>query len=105
MRFSSKPIAQTDEAPLADEGRFEAILERFDRRDAPARARSTEGNACYVVSALDDDADDDERARLNEILGLVRAHGDRVLGQRTVRLRKRDPKTYLGKGLSRELAE
>ncbi len=104
MRFSSKPIAESDEAPLADGGDFEALVERFARRDPPAKARSPEGNACYVVCALLHDDPSDQDNRLNEILGLVRAHGDRVVASEIIRLKRPDPKTYLGKGSAEQLA-
>jgi GTP-binding protein HflX len=105
MKFSSKPVAETSDAPLADSGHFEAIVERFQRRDPPAKAPSHERNACYVVCALAHDDPCDEDNRLNEILGLVRAHGDRVVGHEVVRPKRPDPKTYLGKGAAEQLAD
>jgi hypothetical protein len=43
-------VEENREAPLADEGRLEDLVARFARRDAPAKRREAEGNACYVVS-------------------------------------------------------
>lgn len=105
MRFVSKPITENNETPLADDGRWEAIIERFDRRHQPARARDAAGNACYVVSVLLREAAGDPGNQLREILGLVRAHGDRVVGHEQVRIVSPAPRTYLGRGASEAIAE
>jgi len=47
MRLHSKPIEEHAEVPVADDGRFEALLARFTEREGAPPA--TEGStACFV---------------------------------------------------------
>lgn len=105
LRFTSKPIAESNEAPIADDGRLESVVERFERRNAPAKPPDARGNACHVVSVSLRGEGADPDNKLREIVGLVRAQGDRVVGQEIVRLTQLDPRTYLGRGTSAAVAE
>ena len=104
MKFQSKPIEEHREVPLADEGQWEELVARWERRhQGPAEPESGR-NRCYVVSvgAWIDDTQRD--AQLGEILALVRAQGDAVVGHQTLRRERPDPKTYLGRGASADVA-
>lgn len=103
MQFSSKPISEHPEVPLADDGQWEDIVAHFAKRVPNAKPRPEAGNACYVVSIQVDRSPHPE-AQLNEILGLVRGQGDRILGQEIATLKAPNPKTYLGKGLAQDIA-
>jgi GTP-binding protein HflX len=105
MRFTSQSIDENAEVPLADEGRWEALRAQYARRHAPAKARDPEGNACYVVSVNVRGETADAERKLEEILGLVRARGDRVVGHEIHRLGKPEARTFLGRGASAEIAE
>lgn len=104
MRFHSKPIEEHIEVPLADEGQLEELVARWARRhDGPA-APETGQNRCYVVSVGDWVDDTQREAQLAEILALVRAQGDAVVGHETLRRARPDPKTHLGRGASSRVA-
>jgi GTP-binding protein HflX len=104
MRFHSKPIEEHIEVPLADEGQWEELVARWAARHKGPAAPDTGQNRCYVVS-VGDWVDDTQRdAQLAEILALVRAQGDVVVGHETLRRAKPDPKTYLGRGASASVA-
>jgi GTPase len=100
MKFQSRPIEEHVEVPLADEGQWEELVSRWAKRHkGPTEAQSGQ-NRCYVVSvgAWVDDTQRD--AQLAEILGLLRAQGDCVVGHETLKRTRPDPKTYLGRGAS-----
>ncbi|MEZ4222643.1 MAG: GTPase HflX [Polyangiaceae bacterium] len=102
MKVHSKPIAEHAEAPLADEGRLEEIIEHWTRREAPAAPeRLGAANRCYVVAV----SMRGQPANLAEILGLVEAQGDRVVGQETLDLLTPDPRTLLGKGAAHRIGQ
>jgi len=50
MKFYSKPLEEHAEVPLADDGRWEALVAHWTRREAPQRGAPPSGNACFVVS-------------------------------------------------------
>lgn len=104
MKFQSKPIEEHQEVPLADEGQWEVLVARWaERKEGPVAPGSGQ-NRCYVVS-VGDWLDDTQRdAQLAEILGLVRAQGDVVVGHETLRRARPDPKTHLGRGASSSAA-
>lgn len=104
MKFHSKPIDEHTEVPLADDGRLEEQVAQWTGfEDRPER--QVEGqNACYVVSVGNWKEPAHEQAQLAEILALVEAQGDRVVGHETYRLRKLDPRTYLGSGTCEAIA-
>ncbi|MCB9675185.1 MAG: GTPase HflX [Alphaproteobacteria bacterium] len=101
MRIQSKPVEEHAEVPLADEGRLEAVTEQWN--NAGIR-ESHAGAACWVVSCGTRRTPVEEQAQLAEILGLVEAHGDTVVGHETVNIRRPDPKTYLGPGTCAAIA-
>jgi len=103
MKFTSEPIAEHAEVPLADEGRWEDIIAHWTHREAPARQRHEDGNACYVVSVQERRSPHSE-AQLAEMLGLVRGQGDRIVGQEIVTHKAPTPKTYIGQGMARDIA-
>lgn len=90
--------------PLADEGQWEALVARWAARHTGPTEHSHGQNRCYVVS-VGDWVDDVQRdAQLAEILGLVRAQGDAVVGYETLRRARPDPRTYLGRGAAAQAA-
>ncbi len=104
MKFSSKPVLEHSEVPLADDGRFEEIVATFEEREAGTTGRAS---ACYVASVVSSRAALDARVRsaqLGEIVALVRSQGGDVVGQESCRLSAVDPRTHLGKGLALDLA-
>ncbi|MEZ4319998.1 MAG: GTPase HflX [Myxococcota bacterium] len=103
LKFHSSSVEEHEEVPLADEGRWEAVVEQF----TPSRPEGTptEGAACYVVSVGSWRSPEHQRAQLEEILGLVEAHGDTVVGHESHRLLKPDPRTWLGRGACESIAE
>jgi GTPase len=105
MRFASKPIQESHEAPLADDGRWEALIEQFSRRHAPAKARHVDGNACYVISVRSPREEADAANKLAEIVGLVTAQGDRIVASEQARLPRIDARTFVGRGLAASISE
>lgn len=105
MKFQSLPIAEHQEVPLADEGRYEDLVARWaDRHQKPATPTGSVNNCCYVVSVSTTSDEVQRDAQLTEILALVEAQGDRVVGQQTLKRPIPDPKTYLGRGAANEVA-
>lgn len=105
MKFYSKPISEHVEVPLPDEGRWEEIVENWARWQAPAALRHDGRNSCYVVSVGDWPDLAVRSAQLAEILALVRAQGDRVVGHETFRLAKANPRTLFGTGAAQKIAD
>jgi GTP-binding protein HflX len=105
IKFSSKPIAEHAEVPLADEGRWETIVEQWQARgSAPAAAATPEGTASYVVSVGPLREPLARAAQLAEIVSLVRSQGHGVVGQEVYHLGEPNPRTLLGKGAAEEMA-
>jgi GTP-binding protein HflX len=107
LKFSSKSIEEHPEVPLADEGRWDQLVEQWTARAAgPARDVTGPGsNAVYVVSVGPGcDAEAEANAQLAEIVSLVRHQGDRVVGEERVRVARPNPKTLLGKGATLAIA-
>ena len=105
MKFSSKPIPEHNEVPLADGGRWEQIVGQWmERENSPADLEQSETNPCYVVSVGQERDSMVRQAQLAEILNLVRAQGNRVVGEEIYHLSRPDPRTLLGKGTSRDIA-
>jgi GTP-binding protein HflX len=99
MKFSSGPIDEHAEVPLADDGRFEELVAHWKGRQPSGRS-SGAANSCYVVSVTTPRVAANPDAQLAEILGLVVAQGDRVVGQVVHRLVKPDPRTLLRSGVA-----
>lgn len=104
MKFRSEPVEEHHEVPLADEGQWEQLVAHWEHRERSPLIRSEEQNACYVVSILPTDASRHD-GRLHELLGLVEAQGDAVVGHEVLQLEEIDPRTYLGIGRSKRIAE
>jgi GTP-binding protein HflX len=104
VKVSSKAILEHAEVPLADEGQWEAIVERWRERGRPSGGDGAEGNESYVVSVGPGHDPIVRAAQLAEIVSLVRSQGDRVVGQEVCHLAEPNPRTLLGKGAAEEAA-
>ncbi|MDH3686112.1 MAG: GTPase HflX [Myxococcales bacterium] len=103
MRIHSKPIEEHEEVPLADDGRWEELVEDWDQREG--REPPADGvNASFVVSITTPQSGADPQGALAEILGLVEAQGDRVVGSTLHSLTKPDPRTLLRSGVADRIA-
>ena len=103
MKFHSKPIAEHNEVPLADEGRLETILDLWEGTNNRTPTTSKPGNRCFVVSVINR-GETHTQGKLNEILGLVETLGDHVCGHKVYSLQKPNPKTLLGNGVLADIA-
>lgn len=116
MQFNSRPIEEHQEVPLADDGQWEEVVERWARRalrpagggssssTTAAAARDAGGNACYVVCVGEWEQPEARDAQLAELLALVQAQGDEVVGHETLQRRRVDARTYISSGVAREIA-
>jgi GTP-binding protein HflX len=84
---------------------LEALVAQFARRDAPAKRREADGSRCFVVSVRLAGDPGDAQNQHDEIVGLVRAQGDHVVASEMQVLTRLDPRTFVGGGMARELAE
>jgi GTP-binding protein HflX len=101
--FTSKAIAEHAEVPLADDGRWEALVEHWTAR-AATRATTASESAIYVASVGPARDAGVRSAQLAEILSLVRSQGGRVVGHEICTLSEPNPRTLLGKGTAEALA-
>jgi GTP-binding protein HflX len=99
VKFTSKPIEEHEEVPLPDDGRWEEVVDQWTRRKALGKPPNGV-NSCYVVSVTTAQVAAVPEAQLAEILGLVEAQGDRVVGQMVHELVKPDPRTLLRSGVA-----
>jgi GTPase len=104
MKFSSKAISEHAEVPLADEGKWEDIVEHWRGRRATSSLETPDQKACYVVSVGPGREPSVRSAQLAEILSLVRSQGSRVVGHEIHRLVEPNPRTLLGSGNAEEMA-
>ncbi len=104
VEFCSKPISEHAEVPLADEGRWETIVEDWQARGRSKGADSVDGNDSYVVSVGPNRDPLARSAQLAEIVNLVESQGDRVVGQEICYLHEPNPRTLLGKGTAEAIA-
>jgi GTP-binding protein HflX len=104
MRFHSQSVEEHREVPLPDQGRFEALVQHWTERERPQRFEPGRQNACYVVSLCARGAVETAQAQHNELLGLVEAQGDRVVGHATQALVRPDRRTLLSKGVAERVA-
>jgi GTP-binding protein HflX len=103
MKFSSKPISEHAEVPLADAGKLEEIVAHWtERRLSPSLERPEDG-ACYVVSVGSERDALVRDAQLAEIVSLVRSQGSRVVGSEIHRLSEPNPRTFVGKGTAEQM--
>ncbi len=104
MKVYSRPIDEHGEAPLADDGKLEEIVAQFERRkDAAARPRGK--NACYVVCLTREREGHARDAEIAEILGLIEAQGDSVVGHEVYQPRQLNARTLIGRGACEAIAE
>ena len=105
MKFESKPVKEHKEVPLADDGDLENLVENFRNRAARREGSHSSPSGCYVVCVGDWSEDYSRDAQLAEIIGLVRAQGDRVVGSETIKQSGSDPATVLRSGKAKAAAE
>jgi GTP-binding protein HflX len=103
MKFYSDPIPEHDEVPLADDGRWEETVELWSQKDLALSSESETG--VYVLSVGENRDPVVRQAQLKEILALVEAQGDVVVGFEIYHLNKARPRTLIGKGTSRAVAQ
>lgn len=101
MKFYSNPIPEHEEIPLADDGQWEELVESWDEREE----EPSDSNAVYVVSVGAEKDPRVRQAQAAEILALVRALGHDVVGHEILTLTKVRPRTLLGKGTARTVAD
>lgn len=101
MKFYSKPVLEHIEVPVADEGRFEILINSWDNRKDKNNNPENQVNRCYVVSI----GNGDLSGQLSEILSLVKTQGDNVVGHELVQLLEPNPKTLIGKGKARDISD
>src|SRR4051794_16982162 len=105
LKFNSRSISEHSEVPLADEGQFERLVEDFRARTNASAGTSSEVNACYVVSVGPERDPQVRAAQLTEIVALVQNQGGLVVGQEIYHLAEPNPRTLLGTGTARALAD
>jgi len=103
MRFHSSPIEEHVEVPIADEGLLDQHIARWSERASRPFSHAGKSKGCYVVSVQRRGESDDRAARLDEIVGLIEAQGDAVVGQRIMRLAKANPRTLISRGVAEAL--
>ena len=105
VKFSSKPISEHSEVPLADEGQWEELVAHWNERQAGhPRTDDTEGSASYVVSIGTARDPLVRAAQMAEIVALVQSQGGRVVGREICHLSGANPRTLLGKGTAQSMA-
>ncbi|XEY23961.1 GTPase HflX [Candidatus Uabimicrobium helgolandensis] len=104
MKFHSKPVPEHKEVPVADNRRWEKIIEQSVQRDTSS-SQNNDINRCYILSVSYSRDPLVQQAQLLEIVSLVKAQGDTVVGEEVYYLTKERPQTLIGKGTSQEIAE
>ena len=105
MKFSSKPISEHAEVPLADAGQLEALVASFEARRPESHGTAHEESRCYVASVGAERDPLVRAAQLAEISSLVRSQGTTIVGEEICHLSAPQPRTLLGKGLAQALGE
>lgn len=100
MKFYSDPIEEHDEVPLADEGRYERLVDFWKTRESGQKTAKAEGNSCFVLCVVRDADPHAQDGQLREICGLVEAQGDHVVASHVHRLTKPDPRTLIRSGVA-----
>ena len=103
-KFTSKPISEHSEVPLADEGELEKLVEHWSARAAVGEAVDRDSGACYIVSVGADRDPIARAAQLAEIVALVQHQGGRIAGRELYHLTRPNPRTLLGKGATTSAA-
>ncbi|HKO47814.1 MAG TPA: GTPase HflX [Polyangiaceae bacterium] len=104
LKFESRAIPEHSEVPLADEGQFERLVEDYRARQTASTAGG-QAVACYVVSVGPGRDPQERAAQLTEIVSLVQNQGGQVVGQEVYHLSEPNPRTLLGTGSARAMAE
>ncbi len=102
MKFYSKPIVEHAEVPVADDEQLEKLINIWDQHKAHPEKEISENNLCYLVSLIDRAGPSGQPA---EIMSLVKTQGDSIVGHETVRQLKLNPRTLIGTGKLKEIAE
>jgi GTPase len=105
MKFFSKPVDEHKEVPLADDGRWEAIVAQWTGREARQRGPAPNGNACYVLAVHRLRDRGEPSAQLAEMTSLVESQGDRVVGAEAHELHRPDPRTLIRSGVAARIGE
>jgi GTP-binding protein HflX len=105
LKFSSKPVSEHSEAPLADDGKLEKLIGHWRVRDAGVATSERESNTCYVVSIGTERDPVARAAQLAEIVALVEHQGGRVVGQELCQLTRPNARTLLGTGAAQAIAD
>lgn len=103
MKFSSKPVAQHQDAPLSDNGKLEAVIASWQAPRLGINQQSEQGNISYVV-CLTMDGESRSQGKPAEILGLLDTLNEPVCGHQSIHLHQPNPKTLLGSGKLNEIA-
>ncbi|MGE0490108.1 MAG: GTPase HflX [Vulcanimicrobiota bacterium] len=101
MQFHSNPVPEHEEVPLADDGLWEETVEYWTERGSPDEAT----NLAFVLSVSTDPDPHVQFAQLAEILSLTEAQGSEIVGQECYYLSKPRPRTLIGPGKAREIAD
>lgn len=104
MKFYSLPIPEHEEVPVADHQLLEQALQTWAEREEGA-AEDFPEHAVYVASVSEHKDQLVHQAQLQEILALVKAQGSAVVGHECLTLTRLRPRTLLGKGTARALAD
>jgi GTPase len=104
LKFTSKPISEHAEVPLADDGQWEQLVEHWRERQARHSPQADEQTACYVVSLGRTRNEHVRSAQLGEIVALVQSQGGRVVGKEICHLAEPNPRTLLGPGTAQDIA-
>ena len=104
MRFYSEPVPEHADVPVADQGRWEELVESWSAKAVDPSQTKLEETLVYVLSISQERDPLVQEAQLAEILSLVRAEGHAVVGHETYLLTKPRPRTLIGKGTARDVA-
>jgi len=105
LKFNSRAVSEHSEVPLADQGAFERLVEDWSARQTAGPGNGTEASACYVVSVGAERDPQVRAAQLTEIVSLVQHQGGQVVGQESHHLSEANPRTLLGTGSARAMAD
>jgi GTPase len=105
LKFSSRPVSEHSEVPLADGGELEKLVEHWGARDVSSAELDRDTSACYVVSIGAERDPIARGAQLAEIVALVEHQGGRIVGRELCHLTRPNPRTLLGKGSAEAIAQ
>jgi GTP-binding protein HflX len=109
MKFTSQSIEENKDVPLADQGQLEEMLDLFDNPVSNSITDTGSGgyqpNKSYIVSLNSRDSELNKQTKLDEIVGLVEAQGDHIVGQQILSFDSIAPKTFIGSGAVHNIAK